>query len=299
LYSINESKKQSKDNDERNVFFKMIDILQNNSKEVVVLTEENKVISQGSLAFDYYRNLVNKFLFLALITNFIYKLDDQKYKTFLAKFEEKTDKNKYPLHSELISAIVAISNTEPYDPFNISQIEPKNVNIEIVKTQLKDKKGYENIYSISNDNYFRHRLNDLYLDLGFEIDDITLYNSIHTAATYLFAMNGTKIDNYCNSFRTIIESIKNFEGNKEKYYALLVSSLSRDQLAILLIFSFSRFSSKSFVENLLNYNIFQRLDFMDLIIFVDPVYISKDNIKSTIIGLHKYYLKNHIFFFNS
>jgi len=103
-------------------------------------------------------------------------------------------------------------------------------------------------------------------------------------------LKGTRLDVFCNSVRAIINNLQQFKSNTETYYSLLISQLSRDQLVLLFIFSFSRFSDKQFVENLLKCKMFYYLDLADLVIFNSVDYREKEVLWNEIKELQKYYI---------
>lgn len=272
--------------EERDQFFKLLELFQTNSLEFIIRNDSDTETYESTIAFEYLKTSINRYLFFDLIKNFIANLDEEKYRSF-KDFAKKENIYYNRFYNELFLMIVKSYNNTQIS--TIEHLEPDNFKLENIQS-IENKPLYLAVKNINNQYLYRNYIHTLYRDFKVTLDINTIYTSIINTSSYIFELKGTRLDVFCNSVRAIINNLQQFKSNTETYYSLLISQLSRDQLVLLFIFSFSRFSDKQFVENLLKCKMFYYLDLADLVIFNSVDYREKEVLWNEIKELQKYYI---------
>lgn len=290
-----DEKKESTARDERDQFFKMLELLRNQTENVIAHSVIPTEIYEGTLAFDHYKAEINLGLFRYIITYSIYNLDDEKYQ-LLIKSSKESRNNCKAFYLGLISSIISIDNLSYHlKKETYASVDKDSVRLDVVRDIITNYKtnAYLTLVQIPTIFHKREYIDDLYNTISIDISNQILYNAFTDVANDIFNKNGSRLDKFCNTFKSILEFVDNYSYNRDSYFGILVSQLSRDQLALLLLYSFSRFTNKTFVKILLDRKVFYYLDFTDLVLFNAPYYENRENLWKIISDLHQQYLDKH------
>lgn len=285
----NRAEDEMKIREERDQFFKLLDLFQKNSQELTIKNDSNTEILHSIFAFEYIKTKINRYLIFELIKIFINELNDEKYKLLLSNQLNTTLKyhNFYANIIEMIRETHQEVKKIPRDG-----IFDHTIDIEEFKNEgLKSPILYQKLLLYINLSINRKAIDHLFSDTDIILDNTKIFNAITSTTSYVFEEKGTRLDIFCNTFKGILSTIQKFKYN-DNYYSLIHSQLSRDQLVLLFVYSFSRFSNNDFVEKLLKSKILYELDLADLVIFKSEEYLSKEVLWKAIEDLHKYYLED-------
>lgn len=266
---------------ESDILFRMLELLKDNYSNIIAENPHNNDIYYELKALKFYTKLINKLLFSHLIKIFFSTVDNNVIKTLKKKSKEEGNTNRvfYIKLLEKLSLIV--------DSVNIYN-EPKEMDSDFDFNELKKKisepRGITILSEMSEQYIDFNYLKQLYSDFDLRIEKKELLQSIEETTSNLFNNYGTYLEPFCKSFKGIVEIVGKFN-NKESLFCILETQLNRLQLVLFYYFSFSRFSDKSFIKLLIEYEIFYGLDFTDLLIFNVSEYEEKEVFYSSVIEL--------------
>jgi len=201
LYSINESKKQAAINDERNIFFKMLDLYQNKVNNVLLIKEGEKTISISDLIIDYS--------IIAIIYNrFIYNLeyletDANSKNTILTGIAHSFNHTSVDIGALESQILFCNKNNLIKFPPDFSDIKKSMVYFRFAEKIIAGEKN-----SLNYDNYcytiMKYVANCLNMKYGHIFSQY--YRNVFNVLE--FSYNSTKRDYYGNFFKSQLSSVE-------------------------------------------------------------------------------------------
>lgn len=246
---IEESRARYKKDDERTLFFQLLDLHTKKVdsiifKKVILGVDRKEIVETGFSAFKEYVELANKYLLNYLFHKYILSLSSKD-----ELFPENINKK------ELIDFYK-----------NIFYLPPQNedFDLDIIKDQSKDCLDYDftgkKMLSTALDIPIKNKVLAI-SDYKIAADGIRYsYNLIYKEYGYL-------LGHYFRNMFYILDTINGFDSiNKKKYAKIFRAQLSRYEIALTLFNALSIQSSEEFIDLLLRYKILNGFYFCDLII---------------------------------
>ncbi|MBV5283412.1 MAG: hypothetical protein JZU53_13380 [Paludibacter sp.] len=229
--------KQAIKREERDLFFKLLE-LHKNKLETVVYTGNNfEVNYKGINAIDNYIIILNNIL---LEYSFNYCIISMSTECF-----NKLDPTKY-IELEILMRSNAI-NTELTNNYQNTP-NPQNINLAGVQEYIKKKINTFFLYSkINYDQSFANPYSNIFEYFNIYINSETMFNAMQVAGNILYVKFGHLLGQYFRNMYYMLETINRFNYDKIYYFELYRAQLSRKESLICL---FNTVSSKSNIENL-------------------------------------------------
>lgn len=246
LYSINESKKQSKINEERTLFFKMIDLHQKKASSIlkVKVVDVDQEVDIGSLIIEH--------TIIAIIYHYI------------------AGNNINDISKDLKSREVlvnGIAETLGENSYEWSQVQLQmaiRFNITINAITIPKK-----ISHADKDAFISH--------LNWAVDIISLksdinfhsycYNIINYTSNYLVRLYGNLFSSYINNMMVFFEFAQN--STKPKYYTqFYISQISTPELLLIFYYSLSKEGSLELINYSKETDLFKKFDIAYFVFFL-------------------------------
>ena len=265
LLTLGITRDQNKDNSERDLFFKMLELYGAKFNNVEYGVE------RGAEAFKKYTEKANLYLKHVILYNYIIEsikegkdinaLDNLFYNTYNIKHIQS------PI-TDIINRAMGVNIQNPL----------KAIKTELEENRIPIIKGYD----ISS--FVREMLKDKPLS----IENIYVY--IRKAADIIYDEYGHVLGHYFRNFYYVMKTTDTFNGkNSKNYKPLLRAQISRYEIAMNVYNALSSRSGVSMIEYLESYQIFKDLYDKDIFLFE----LSKEeDLLSELLNKSKEYLRN-------
>lgn len=233
----NNATEQAIKREERDLFFKLLE-LHKNKLETVVYTGNNfEVNYEGINAIEKYIIILNNIL---LEYSFNYCIISMSAESFY-----KLDPS-ISIESEILTRCDAINKELNNKHQNI--LDPKNIEIALVQEYIKKKINTIYLYSAINyDQSFAITFSNIFAYFNICINNEIMFNAMQAAGNILYVKFGHLLGQYFRNMYYMLETINRFNFDKIYYFELYRAQLSRKESLICL---FNTVSSKSNIENL-------------------------------------------------
>lgn len=237
LYSINESKKQSKENDERNIFFKMLDLYQKKVESILRIKEQD-----GS---DIY-TLIQKYTTITII---------YKYLAKEREFEILDKASREYVINGIAESVGVLPNAE-----NFNEKLKKEIDQQLyLWHKIIIPEGYNNEYEkVAKDILYNfEKSNDYY----WYCNEIMNYTS-----NFLFNQYQHILGQYFRNVYYLFEFAHN--SSKPKFYGhFFRSQVSSPELTLMLYNALGKNSTHQVISYLNEFDYFNNIDTNNLILY--------------------------------
>lgn len=247
LYTVIQSNKVHKENSERDVFFKLLE-LHNNKMRSIEFDGKTGVEAFKGIAIIANKNLNVMILIEIIISNLLDK-ETNKLKTDVDI--EKVENILSFVFDHFFDGGICYNRHKGRDMLFCNNL--KNM----ISSILRFKKGeYGLITDINNCNDGSFKIAPYIKE--YNVSNDSIIESMGIIADYIYKEYGHMLGHYFRNMYYVMTAVDSFD-EKEKYIGIFRAQLSRYELVLMLFNAFSSNSSKQLIDLLIEFDVFKDL----------------------------------------